>query len=81
VIDQGPGIPSDHLSAVFNPFFTTREQGTGLGLAIANRIVVAHQGSIDVHETSDRGTCFRLRLPLVGASETAPRAAVSEVAR
>jgi two-component system sensor histidine kinase HydH len=80
VIDQGPGIPSDHLSAIFNPFFTTREQGTGLGLAIANRIVVAHQGSIDVHETSGRGTCFRLHLPLVGASETAARAAVSEVA-
>jgi two-component system, NtrC family, sensor histidine kinase HydH len=64
VLDQGAGIPSEHLSHVFSPFFTTREKGTGLGLAIASRIVMAHCGSLEVHETSERGTCLRIRLPI-----------------
>jgi two-component system, NtrC family, sensor histidine kinase HydH len=71
VVDQGPGIPAEHLSSVFSPFFTTRDKGTGLGLAIAQRIVTAHDGRIDVHQTSTRGTCIRIRLPLGHAAEPA----------
>ena len=67
VIDEGPGIPAEHLGQVFSPFFTTREKGTGLGLAIAHRIVMAHHGHIEVTQTSERGTCVRIRLP-IGAS-------------
>jgi signal transduction histidine kinase len=80
VIDEGPGISADHLPNIFRPFFTTREQGTGLGLAIAHRIVAAHQGSIEIHATSERGTSVRVRLPVNGASEGASRAMASEVA-
>jgi signal transduction histidine kinase len=79
VIDEGPGIPAEDVAHVFNPFFTTRDKGTGLGLAIAHRIVMSHDGHIDVHQTSPRGTCMRIRLP-IGASgesiETKPRAQV-----
>jgi signal transduction histidine kinase len=64
VVDEGPGIPSAHLAEVFSPFFTTRDGGTGLGLAIARRIVAAHRGHIDVHHTSELGTCIRIALPL-----------------
>ena len=67
VIDEGAGIPFEHLKQVFSPFFTTREKGTGLGLAVAQRIVMAHHGHVEVTETSERGTCVRIRLP-IGAS-------------
>jgi signal transduction histidine kinase len=79
VIDEGPGIPAEDVAHVFNPFFTTRDEGTGLGLAIAHRIVISHDGHIDVHQTSPRGACMRIRLP-IGPSgdsiETKPRAQV-----
>lgn len=66
VIDGGAGIAADHLPRIFSPFFTTREKGTGLGLAIAHRIVTSHGGYIEVRQTSARGTCFRIRLPIAG---------------
>jgi len=64
IIDEGHGIDSDHLASIFNPFFTTREKGTGLGLAIANRIVLSHDGRLDVVQTSPRGTWFRVGVPV-----------------
>jgi len=64
VIDEGPGIPDEYVAQVFSPFFTTREKGTGLGLAIASRIVMEHHGTLEIHETSKRGTCVRIRLPV-----------------
>jgi two-component system, NtrC family, sensor histidine kinase HydH len=64
VIDEGHGIDAEHLSSIFNPFFTTRDKGTGLGLAIAHRIVMSHDGRLDVVQTSARGTWFRVGLPV-----------------
>jgi len=64
VIDEGPGIPSEHLPRLFSPFFTTKEKGTGLGLAIAQRIVLAHHGRIDVTSGPGRGTNVRIGLPV-----------------
>lgn len=69
IVDEGPGIPSEHVDHIFSPFFTTREKGTGLGLAIAHRIVVTHRGDIEVHRTPHRGTCIRIRLPLSAPAE------------
>jgi signal transduction histidine kinase len=80
VVDEGPGIPAEHLSNVFSPFFTTRDTGTGLGLAIAQRIVTAHEGRIDVHRTSTRGTCIRIRLPIGKSAEEAVQQVTSEAA-
>lgn len=79
VIDEGPGIPAEHLDHIFGPFFTTREKGTGLGLAIAQRIVMAHDGRIDVRETSEHGTCFRIRLPVRASTQQAETHASSRV--
>jgi two-component system, NtrC family, sensor histidine kinase HydH len=80
VVDEGPGIQAEHLSNVFSPFFTTRDTGTGLGLAIAQRIVTAHEGRIDVHRTSTRGTCIRIRLPIGKSAEEAVQQVTSEAA-
>jgi two-component system, NtrC family, sensor histidine kinase HydH len=74
VSDQGPGISPEHLTRIFEPFFTTKQRGTGLGLAISQRIVLAHNGSIDVVRSSPAATTFRVRLPLV----TRPVADASE---
>jgi len=63
ISDTGHGISEDVKDKIFLPFFTTKEKGTGLGLAIVHKIVVSHGGNISV-ETSEKGTTFRIRLPL-----------------
>jgi len=64
VTDTGPGVSPELADKIFNPFFTTKPQGSGLGLAIVRKIVDAHEGRIDVTSTPDRGTCFRVTLPV-----------------
>jgi signal transduction histidine kinase len=67
ISDTGPGISSEVLDRMFNPFFTTRATGTGLGLAIVHRIIDAHGGSVQVRDrasTGDgNGTVFEIILP------------------
>ncbi len=65
VIDDGPGIPSELVSRVLEPFFTTKEpgKGTGLGLDITRRIVEGHGGRLTV-ESRPGETRFAVRLPL-----------------
>lgn len=67
VADTGHGISEDLKDKIFLPFFTTKEKGTGLGLAIVHKIVISHGGSIYI-DSSDKGSVFRLRLP-VGCSQ------------
>ena len=62
--DDGSGIKKEHLSQVFNPFFTTRKKGTGLGLSICKRIIDAHKGSIEVSSVEGKETVFTICLPL-----------------
>ena len=66
VEDNGGGIHPEHLSKIFNPFYTTKEvgKGTGLGLAISHRIMVEHGGSIDVQSELGKGTRFTLKFPV-----------------
>jgi two-component system NtrC family sensor kinase len=66
VADTGPGIAPDHLSRVFNPFFTTKPvgEGTGLGLSISDGIVREHGGRIRVESTPGKGATFTIELPL-----------------
>lgn len=61
VVDDGPGIPAELQSRIYEPFFTTKASGTGLGLAIVRRIVDAHDAEISF-ETSTRGTTFTVRV-------------------
>ncbi len=63
ISDTGHGISEDIIDKIFLPFFTTKERGTGLGLAIVHKIVISHGGTISV-DSSEKGTTFRIRLPL-----------------
>ena len=65
VTDTGPGISPDHLSRVFNPFFTTKPvgEGTGLGLSISDGIVREHGGRIRAESIQGKGATFTIELP------------------
>ncbi|MCE5186121.1 MAG: hypothetical protein LLF76_08370 [Planctomycetaceae bacterium] len=64
ISDNGPGIDADHLSHIFDPFFTRGKQnGKGLGLAFCRKIVEAHGGCISVESQVGQGTRFRILLP------------------
>lgn len=66
VIDRGCGMTPEQQSKIFEPFFTTKEvgQGTGLGLSITHRIVVDHDGTLEVaSDGPGQGATFTLRLP------------------
>jgi signal transduction histidine kinase len=67
IADTGEGIAPEHLSQIFQPFFTTKKvrQGTGLGLAIVHEIIKAHGGRITVDSEVGKGTRFQLLLPAV----------------
>jgi two-component system nitrogen regulation sensor histidine kinase GlnL len=69
VLDNGPGVPADVMDKIFSPFFTTKPQGSGLGLAIVRKIVDAHDGRIDVSARAERGTRFRVTLPISSGQE------------
>jgi signal transduction histidine kinase len=66
VIDQGFGIAPQNLDKIFQPFFTTKPfgYGTGLGLPISLRIVKHHGGRIEVDSKLNKGTIFKVVLPL-----------------
>ncbi len=63
VKDNGKGIPSEHLTKIFNPFFSTKPDGTGLGLAAVRRILRAHKGRVEVDSIVGKGSTFKLYLP------------------
>jgi signal transduction histidine kinase len=63
VEDNGRGIPSHQLAKIFFPFFTTKPHGTGLGLSLVQKIVLAHNGRIDVQSVEGEGTRFIVVLP------------------
>ena len=64
VQDTGPGIPSNELGEIFDPYFTTKPEGNGLGLWIAQQIAVAHGGDLHAENAPDGGAVFVLTLPL-----------------
>jgi PAS domain S-box-containing protein len=63
-VDSGQGISPEEIGQLFQPYFTTKQDGTGLGLMIVQRIVREHGGMIEVESNKDRGTTFRVRLPI-----------------
>jgi two-component system sensor histidine kinase/response regulator len=65
VRDTGPGIPSDILPKIFDPYFTTKaaNQGTGMGLNIVHRLVRESKAALHLQTTIGKGTTFTLYLP------------------
>jgi two-component system NtrC family sensor kinase len=58
------GISKEHLHKIFDFMFSTKPTGSGLGLSIAKKIISDHHGEIAVRSEVNRGSTFRIRLPL-----------------
>jgi PAS domain S-box-containing protein len=65
VVDTGHGIAPEHLSRIYDPFFTTKgaKKGTGLGLSVTYGIIQEHGGAIEAVSKPGEGTCFHLEFP------------------
>ncbi len=64
ISDTGTGILEEHLTRIFDPFYTTKKKGSGLGLAISQNAIAAHKGFIRVEKKPELGTRFIIHLPL-----------------
>ena len=64
VDDNGPGIPAADRERVFRPFVTTKGRGTGLGLALVQKIIVTHNGRIQLAANPHGGASVQIVLPL-----------------
>jgi len=64
--NDGPTIPPEHLSRIFEPFFTSKPEGTGLGLAVSHNLVQQHGGTLTVkNQPNGKGVVFTIGLPLI----------------
>jgi nitrogen fixation/metabolism regulation signal transduction histidine kinase len=72
ISDNGPGIPAEQSSRIFEPYVTTKSKGTGLGLAIVKRIVEEFGGKIRLDSHYHNGASFVITLPV--ATESQPKA-------
>lgn len=61
--DQGHGIAPEHLSKIFDPYFSTKSGGSGLGLTMSYTIIKRHDGHITVESKVEEGTLFHIYLP------------------
>lgn len=64
VQDSGPGVDPSARERIFQPFFTTKGRGTGLGLALVQKIIVFHNGRVDVGTSPLGGASLQITLPL-----------------
>lgn len=72
IADSGPGIPAELHRRVLEPFFTTKERGkaTGLGLSVTSRIVLSHNGLVQIDKSEKLGgAAIRIFLPVAGPRE------------
>jgi PAS domain S-box-containing protein len=68
--DDGPGIPKETLSSIFDPFYTTKRpgRGTGLGLSICKSVLKEHNGSVEAANSPEGGAVFTVTLPISAVS-------------
>lgn len=67
IADEGPGIPEDSMSKIFDKFYRVPGSptgGTGLGLSIVKSIVELHKGRVSARNKKPHGVCFTIELPL-----------------
>jgi PAS domain S-box-containing protein len=71
IADTGTGIKKEHLSKIFDAFFTTKSsvKGVGLGLSVCYGFIIEHGGDIQVTSEPGIGTCFRITLPIHAHSQ------------
>lgn len=77
VKDQGPGVPEDLQSRIFEPFYrlpgaSEQDGGVGLGLALVQSIALRHGGTASCSNREGGGACFTLRLPMDSAVKPSP---------
>ncbi len=74
VSDTGAGLTPEECERLFTPYYTTKQHGTGLGLAIVQSVVSDHGGKISVESAKEKGTTFRIELP-IGTPQSSQAAA------
>lgn len=69
IADNGPGVPRDIRTRIFDPLFTTKDigRGTGIGLAFCHRVLTGHSGTIRLLDDDEAGAVFVVRLPVANA--------------
>jgi signal transduction histidine kinase len=74
VLDDGHGIAAVHWPHLFDPFYSTRQAqgGSGLGLAIVAGVASGHGGFVGMATAPDRGSLFRLEVPLFITASVMP---------
>jgi len=80
VVDDGPGIPPDNMSQLFDNFWQARKndrRGVGLGLAIVKELVEAQGGKIWVESKVDHGSTFSFSLPAVSVPAASEETMIS----
>ena len=77
VADNGPGVPAEIRSRIFDPFYTTKPSGggTGVGLSVSLAAVRSHHGVLSLQETPGGGATFVMTLPLGSGAENVHDAA------
>lgn len=61
ITDTGIGVPQNIQHMIFNPLFTTKSKGTGLGLSVVKRLIEAYHGSINLIDSSSKGSTFEVK--------------------
>jgi signal transduction histidine kinase len=64
ISDTGYGIPTEMQRKIFEPYFTTKSTGTGLGLAMVKRILENHNATIQIKESSSKGTTMEIQFSI-----------------